>query len=69
MLNEFWNVEIVDNTNNNVLESRNFKLLDYNTVLEQVNINTNESLDLADEKDLNLNSEIIKNKSKKFKME
>ena len=67
MLNEFWNVEIVDNTNNNVLESRNFKLLDYNTVLEQVNINTNESLDLADEKDLNLNSEIIKNKSKNLK--
>ncbi|MDC0145348.1 hypothetical protein OAI93_01980 [bacterium] len=67
MLNEFWNVEIVDNTNNNILESRNFKLLDYNTVLEQVNINTNESLDLADEKDLNLNSEIIKNKSKNLK--
>ena len=67
MLNEFWNVEIVDNTNNNVLESRNFKLLDYNTVLEQVNIDTKQSIDLADKKDLNLDSEIIKNESKNLK--
>tara|TARA_B100001540_G_C15708264_1_gene597250 strand:+ start:37 stop:939 length:903 start_codon:yes stop_codon:yes gene_type:complete len=67
MLNEFWNVEIVDNSNNNILESRNFKLLDYNTVLEQVNIDAKQVIDLADEKDLNLDSKIIKNKSKNSK--
>ena len=39
VLNEFWNVEIVDNKNNTVLESRNFKLLDSNTILEQVSLN------------------------------
>jgi len=46
MLDEFWNVEIVDNRNNNILESRNFKLLDYNTVLEQVDIDVNQEKDL-----------------------
>ena len=66
MLDEFWNVEIVDNRNNNVLESRNFKLLDYNTLLEQVNIDTKQVIDLADKKDLNLDSEINKSKNLKW---
>jgi len=66
MLDEFWSVEIVDNRNNNVLESRNFKLLDYNTVLDQVNIETKQSIDLADKKDLDFDSEINKSKNLKW---
>ena len=49
MLNQFWSVEIIDNRNNEILESRNFKLLDYNTVLEQVNLNVKTNFELEEE--------------------
>tara|TARA_B100001142_G_scaffold327340_1_gene384746 strand:- start:753 stop:1628 length:876 start_codon:yes stop_codon:yes gene_type:complete len=49
MLNQFWSVEIVNNRNNEVLESRNFKLLDYNTVLEQVSLNVKTNFELEQE--------------------
>ena len=37
MLNQFWTVEIVDNTNNNTLESRNFRLINDGYNPEQIN--------------------------------
>ena len=49
MLNEFWNVEIVDNRNNAVLESRNFKLIDSNTVLEQTELNVETNIEKKEE--------------------
>ena len=49
MLNEFWNVEIVDNRNNVVLESRNFKLIDSNTVLEQTELNVETNIEKKEE--------------------
>ena len=41
MLNEFWNVEIIDNRDGTVIESRNFKLINNQQMLEQANINEN----------------------------
>ena len=38
MLNGFWNVEITDNRDGSILESRNFKLINNQQVLEQVNL-------------------------------
>ena len=37
LLNQFWTVEIVDNTNKNTLESRSFKLINDSDNLEQIN--------------------------------
>ena len=37
LLNQFWTVEIVDNTNKNTLESRSFKLINDSDNPEQIN--------------------------------
>jgi len=39
MLNQFWNVEIKDNRNDAILESRNFKLINNQETLEQAVLN------------------------------
>ena len=50
-LNQVWNIEIVDNTNNNVLESRNFKLINNDINVDRYNELTLEKNNLINQEE------------------